>query len=409
MAEKTNTDVDVEIKESTPAQSVTSARSTTTVTVLLLDDAQTFGQAQKDLLALAQALRTVGVEPHILCAKGGALFVKAQEENFTTVPLRLGLFGLVRLLWRYSRITPLCVHAFSCSCVPFIAKLVARRRPLSTLALHSCYTLPQALSPHASSKTTPARKVAAWKNIEKIILPSEYAVKAWEEHGLAASRTQIIYMAYEEKDFAHMPSFTQQQRCNFVVFTNLQHEEDLDGILKSMLLLQEQAQEKLADTSSAEEQTSFPFEVRVVGDGKSLEGFITKARGLGVEKHLALLGEQDVTDVLPYASVAIFPQAHEHEHISALLAAFYIGVPVIAVAAAPYQELAKGEMYFVPVEETSVLHTAMAKLMQDAELRKKYAQNSFAMHDFASKARLQKDYLHVYVEHFSRRGWPTWS
>ncbi len=362
--------------------------------VLLMDDALAYEHTQQELLAVAEGLRDAGFTPHILCIENSPLMTQAQEKNFTAQPLRKGFTGLLRLLWRYKRELPLCVHSFSSTCAHIASKLVAWRKPGATLTLHSNFVMPQNTQDVALS--------LALKAMDTIIHASKCMATAWEEAELSGLNAKVVYTAFDAQCVAMAKSTVTEkktkqglERCNFVVVSDVFDEDDIDAVFKSIPFLHEQ--NKTADV---------PFEIRLVGKVASFEASLTRARGLGIEEQLAFLGEQHALDVLSSATIVILLPGDCQKCIAPLMASFCLGLPVIATEIVPYTEFKQGNMLFVAPHEQKALHEAMLSLMGDDKLRERHAQHSAELREFASMPRLQEEYVSIYKELLDLRAWP---
>ncbi len=386
------------------------------LSVVLMDDGFDWTSVQQEVLAVAQFLRHEGYAVHIFCPKASPLMQEAKAQELSVMPYG----GRFALLWKFKRKQPLVLHAFSLKTAALAEAFGRWRLPGVTLCLHSLYSTP----PQEGPALTAALELC--KKMQKTIFPTVHRKKLWEKQGLTQSDSPCVYPALALEPWAALHESLpvsqvekQSQRYIFVVAASLCLQGGLSTVFKSMVLLMEQ---ELEGVNS--------FEVRVLGSGQDFESLLTEARGLGVESRLALLGEQDMAEVLPWVHALILPQGCAslvspvfsktltqssaesgdgtktfYAGMHTLLAAYCLGLPVICAQNPPYTELSQGKMLHFTAENATELYEHMHGLMQDESMRQKQAEYSANMRKFALMPRLQKDYGKVYAMALEQKGW----
>ncbi len=112
--------------------------------VLLMDDGMDYTHIQRELLAVAEVLRAANFVVHIHCLEGSRLMELAVAQDFVTMALPekkegyfRNLMATWRLLWKYDKKSPCCVHAFSKTCLPLLKSFVSRRLDGTSISLYS--------------------------------------------------------------------------------------------------------------------------------------------------------------------------------------------------------------------------------------------------------------------------------
>ncbi len=444
--------------------------------VLLLDTALDFGHVQQEIVALATHLQSLGFAVLLACPQGSALFSKVQKcqaqgieclalaHKGNNVAVGLGL--AIRLLWRFKKKTPLCIHSFSPVCLPLVHRLMQWRLKGATLAFYSAFEAPQSSTTTAKSasitKTSKNTKVsgisetedtqktiektpsatpepatqtfsAQWAKylacLDKIIVPSSYIRSAWAQTGIEVSKLKVIRTALPAVEAPSTPATTvtqvvektatdvassaqqaqqaqQNHRFVFVVATNFVENSCLDVLFGAMLEL---------------EKTDFPkpWEVRVVGEGPDFATYMQRAEDLGIASRLALLStlhyDFPLQATLPHGHALILPQLGPQGNMHACMHAWTLGLPIIATHIAEYTELmevaaritrgSKGGITAIAPQEAKALAAAMHTIMGDAQRFSELAKESHAMRNYALMTRLQDTYMDVYKSGIASFGW----
>ncbi len=384
--------------------------------VLLIDAGLTFTHVQQEILALAQHLQAQGFAVVLACPEHSALQTKAQEAGFDIFTLRakgqdvsLGLRLSLRLLWRFKKKDPLCIHVFSPDCLGAIHRLVKWRLQGATLTYYSAFTTALPASKAVEASESPAFTLSApmlkyLECIDKVIVPSSYIRSTWAHAGLEASRLKVIRTALSKENTAlATPS---SERFIFLVMTDFIENSCLDVLFGAMLEVEKN-------------DFSKPWEVRVVGEGPDFGTYVQRAEDLGVAWRLSLLSTLDedfpLQATLPHAHVLILPQLGPQGNIHACMNAWALGLPIIASNIMEYTELtevaaricrgSKGGILSILPQDAKALAAAMQQTMEDTEKYTELAKESAHMRNYALLPRLQDTYLEVYKGGIASFGW----
>ncbi len=353
--------------------------------VFFLDSSKEFGSAQSELLATALHLQNQGFVPHICCPESSTLMQKASEHALLTLCIasasakKPSLMALMHLFWRQKRSQPICIHSFAEDCLPLAKKLAGLRRENSTLILHSCFEPPKV-------KTLPAY----WALPKKIIYASRYIANAWAEIGVDPAKMVVMHTAHA--NLKPSPKENSKRRV-FIALEPLEEGSGIDFLLKAM--------------SALWQHPYLPeWEVRIMGSGSLFERTFNEAKALGVTSRLALLGDQPFEDILPHAHVLVSPQTHAQGNITALMAAWSMGIPLVCTTVTAHAEVANmGNAFMVPPQDSQRLAAAMIELMCRPERVEHFCNLSVTMQDYAHISRLLNQYSNLYHECIARHGW----
>ncbi len=363
---------------------------------LLVNGNATFGAMEEQLLAMAHALQEAGFSPYVLCLDGSELMHRAQAQELETLSYGGGIGCSLRVLWRFKRQTPLWIHVFTTASLPMVTRVVSWRNAGMTYIMYS----------HNPCDSTYQKKYTAkmCRGINSIIFPSQLVAQDWAEKGFCFAHSAVITPAISAEVHTNFLEHPQPQepsslRCNFLMFANAYTEEEMDTLFSAMFSLCEEEEKHKGQS----------FEVRVVGKVPHLERVLTKARGLGVEHRLSLLGEQDIVEVLLSSTVLLLPapktlpasMAANH----ALMTACCLGRPVLAEQVAPYTEYASETVLFVKIQDNISLYKAMHTVVFDASARQKYGQAMASLRPFVLMPRFIQAHMEVYESCLHDLGW----
>ncbi len=354
------------------------------IMVFLLDTSMDFLNPQAELLMLALRLQEQGFNPHIFCPTSSTLMQKAEEHGLFVQSISNGtkpsFAGLWRIFWKQKNNVPLCIHTFTENCLPLAKRIAARRKNNSTILLHSCFDAPN------QTKTL----AKYWDVPQKIVYPSKYMANVWAKAGINPDKVCIIHTVSE--DLA--PYVAQKsKRWIFIATEKLEQNSGIDFLLKAM--------------SALWQHPYLPeWEVRVVGSGPLLEKLLDEAKALGVESRLALLGDQNMTDVMPYAHALVCPHVEGQGNLSALMRAWNCGMPLICTMVNGHMEIANtNNALLTPEADPQRLAAAMIEFMCRPERVEQFIKSSASMGSYAKTTRLQNQYLKLYQDCIARRGW----
>ncbi len=387
-------------------------RHTKPITVLLLDNSDTWTSANDDLLAVAQALCADSnvYDVYILCKVHSPLHLHLIQKK--TAPHTCIAFfsqdtlsqvalwrATLRLLWRFDKKTRMCVHTFSPSCLPLARSLWRWRHRdkknasnKSTLVFHSAFDTPQ------KEHLRPREIVPAMTAIEKILCPSQYISNIWAEAGVQPQGLSVINpVCHVSPDEIVHPQTTPSstQRFIFMAFEQLEDDAGLDVLLKAMAALWQ--------------YPDLPeWEVRVVGAGSRFDALLQEAQALGVAPRLGLFGEQPIDYMAPSAHTIVSPQTHHAGNLKALMIAWSYALPLIFTQVPASMEVANTHNALpIPPNDPQSLAAAMIACMRDKETWTRAAHLSATMTKHARTQRLQEQYMEIYQDSIARHGWPT--
>ncbi len=396
--------------------------------ILLLDAGLTFGYRQQEILALAIYLQTRGFVVLLACPQSSILRIKAQAAGVSCFDLAhkgskmsLGLGVFLRLLWRFKKKDPLCIHAFSPDFLPLVHRLVHWRLTGATLAFYSLFeaaTLPSHADHSPDAESIPQQLSPLMAKyltcIDKVTVPSSHVRATWAQAGIEASRLKVIrpavpalegsveHTAYAE----HEGQAQQAQRFVFVVATEFLENSCLDVLFGAMLELEKH-------------DFAMPWEVRVVGEGPDFATYMQRAEDLGVAPRLALLSTIDadfpLQVTLPHGHALILPQLGPQGNMHACINAWALGLPIIATHIAEYTELmevaarisrgSKGGIITVVPQDAKALAAAMQEIMGQRARYVELAKESHTMRNYALMSRLEDTYMDVYKGGIASFGW----
>ena len=120
-----------------------------------------------------------------------------------------------------------------------------------------------------------------------------------------------------------------------------------------------------------------PSRLLLIGDGPDLPAAVQRARDLGIEDRVSVLGLQDeVNGILANSDIFLLPSEYESFGLAAL-EAMSSGVPVIGTASGGIREVVTpGETgYLLPVGDVDGMADAALKILGDESLRSQMCEN----------------------------------
>jgi glycosyltransferase involved in cell wall biosynthesis len=149
-----------------------------------------------------------------------------------------------------------------------------------------------------------------------------------------------------------------------------------------------------------------PWEVRLAGSGSMFRFLLDEAQKLGVLDRFAILGEQDMREVLPHCRVFVLPVG-ELVYAPGLACGWAAGLPVICPALPAALELTrdKENALLVAPDNPQALASAILRIIRDPKLAEKLVQGGKAALDSVSEERMIADSFALYHELIAKYGW----
>jgi glycosyltransferase involved in cell wall biosynthesis len=153
-----------------------------------------------------------------------------------------------------------------------------------------------------------------------------------------------------------------------------------------------------------------PWEVRLWGAGPMFNFLMDEAQKLGVLDRLAILGEQEASEILPHCSVLVLPSG-ELVYSPGLAYGWAAGLPVICPALPAALELTrdKENALLVAPDNPQALASAILRIVRDPDLAKQLVQGGKNALASVSEGRMVADSFALYHELIARRGWVEYS
>ena len=356
---------------------------------LLLDLARTWGTPQRQVLALAHALRRAGrFAPLICCPADAPLAGQAREADLPLLGLSgvspRNLLSLFRLWNRQRHQRILLIHTFDGD-APALGWLVRRmRKPELTILLHSRFT-PRALENNFRSRV--------WQEADKIVCGTTFIAARLRDGGLDPAALPVIRPGLRPEEYPRRRP-RNDGRFAFVTTGALTGDGGHSVLVKAMAALWQRTDLP-------------PWEVRIMGEGPLFGDILEEAQALGVESRLALLGPQQEGDVLPLCDALVAPFTGPQGHSRALAAGWLTGLPVICATSPVHLELARPDDNVLGVApgDPQELASAMIRLMLEPQLCDTLASQGVSMTSRVNEDAMTQRCLELYEDCIARRGW----
>jgi glycosyltransferase involved in cell wall biosynthesis len=153
-----------------------------------------------------------------------------------------------------------------------------------------------------------------------------------------------------------------------------------------------------------------PWEVRLAGSGPMFRSLLDEAQKLGVLDRLAILGEQELHEVLPHCTILVLPHG-ELVYAPGLASGWAAGLPVICPALPAALELSRnGEnALHVTPDNPQALAAAILHIIRNARLAEKLVQGGKTALASVSEERMIANSFDLYNELLARHGWVAFS
>ncbi|MDR0239184.1 MAG: glycosyltransferase family 4 protein [Deltaproteobacteria bacterium] len=314
--------------------------------------------SQQRVLALLRALvQTEPFTPLLICRKNSLLADRAAAEGLPMLALGssrpLHPVSLLRIWLRLRPHRRVILQSFGEQAAVLANLLAARRRPGRTIVLHTRFFTPGMRRPMLQKSYAAADAIVCGS--------STIAKLVQQENELPSDTFRIIPPGTKHSDYSERMA----QRNGRV------------AICMPGALTEGHGQASLVHAMAALWQVEDlpPWEVRLAGTGPMFHFLLDEAQKLGVLDRLAILGEQDMHDVLPHCKLLVLPPG-ELVYAPALAGGWAVGLPVICPALPAAIELVRdGEnALLVAPDNPQALASAMLRIIRDAKLAEKLVQ-----------------------------------
>ena len=349
--------------------------------------------SQECILALLRALaQTKPCIPLLVCRKNTLLAGRAATEGLPVLALGSGWplhpVSLLRIWLRLCKHRRAVLQSFGGQAAALAYLLATRRKPSQTILLHTHFFTSRMCHPLLQKSYAAADCVVCGS--------SAIAKLVQEKIGIQADKFRIIppgvkYIGYPE----HV------NQCNGRVVICM------PGALTSG-----HGQESLIHAMAALWQVEDlpPWEVRLVGAGPMFHVLLDEAQKLGVLDRLAILGEQELREVLPHCKVLVLPPG-ELVYAPGLASGWAAGLPVICPALPATLELVRNKenALLVAPNNPQALASAILRVIRDVALAEKLVQGGKNALASVSEERMIADNFALYRELTAKRGWGAYA
>jgi len=339
--------------------------------VFLLDLGHQFHSRQAHVLALARLLdNTKDADLRVGCFAGGALSARLSAANIPSLEIAadsVNPFKLFRL-WDYlKKSEPDIVHVFGGDAVAVIRKCPVKGRTRVFVTLSSTpLEEPERRVPAACLTGAPP-----YGSVCRVFCPSVNTLNKLQASGISSALLRSLPHAVSGEAIRQRRPRA-DGRFVFLASAPLTPESGLMTLIEALTLL------KGRDDVP-------PWELRIIGRGKYFHKLLDRARELGVDAFLSLLGSQDPEEQLPLCDVAVTTNLTSEDRNFFMLQAWHAHVPLICSAVPSTVELLGSErnaLTYVP-GNSAALASAMLRCMLDPGLYQrllKAGQTEFPRH-----------------------------
>ncbi|MEG2172217.1 MAG: glycosyltransferase family 4 protein [Desulfovibrionaceae bacterium] len=325
--------------------------------LLLIDFSHTWGVTQAHILELACALQQEQrFHLCLCCPHGSPLARKATALSVPILPLwgtgAWNPFNLLRL-WLLTRAENHClIHTFSTVAAHLGAQVQRLRPPQRTVLIHTCHTHQTLGENQEDTETLPAY----WQQADIVLCGNQNMRTRLLKTGLDTRKILCLPAGVDTTALPPRASLP-EQRFIIAAMTARTDTAAHSVLLKAMAALWQS-------------ENIPPWELRIFGVCPNFQSLLDEAIALGVESRLALLGPQDLREVLPHCHVLVAPGMQPHGSLPAMAAAWATGLPLICPALATNMEWAVHEKnaLLYKAEDPQALATHLKRLMRDAPL-----------------------------------------
>jgi len=361
--------------------------------VVLLDLHLQPDPSQERILALLRALaQTKPFIPLLICRKNSFLADRAAAEGLPILALSSSWpfhpVSRLRIWLRLRKHRQAVLQSFGGQAAALAYLLSTRRKPGQTIVAHTHFFAPRMHQPLLQKSYAAA---------DCVVCGSSTIVKlVQKESGLQPEKFRIIPPGTKHLSY---PKRVKQRNGRVAIC--------MPGVLA-----EGHGQEFLVHAMAALWQVEDlpPWEVRLAGSGPTFHFLLDEAQKLGVLDRLAILGEQDLHEVLPHCRMLVLPLG-ELVYAPGLASGWAAGLPVICPALPAALELTrdKENALLVTPDNPQALASAILRIIRDPKLAAKLVQGGKAALDSVSEERMIADSFALYHELLAKHGWVAYS
>ena len=321
--------------------------------------------------------------PVVACPKNAPLGQKLRDHGIEVIDLpsagRWNPISITRLLWarRKQRFALIHTHdARSAALGAMLRRLWGKQVKLI----------------HTRRVSYPVKRssLGKYRLADRIVGVSQDIVNSLVYCGLPEEKLQAIHSGIDLSRYTcRQPGAA--QHFVFAMVGAFTPQKGHNVLLKAMALLNERGSLRTALP---------PWEVRMIGSGPLFESVLAKARELGVDAHLAMLGQQDAGKILPYCDAMLVPSVDGEGSSGAIKEAWAVGLPLICSDLPANLELAIPEnncLTFASGQEAA-LAEAMHRLLLNPGLCERLVNGGKASVTRFTAEKMAAAYVSLYQE-----------
>ena len=356
--------------------------------VVLIDLHTAPTPSQQRVLALARALKTADFfEPLLVCPACSPLATQARAEALPLLALGSSKpwhpFSLLRLWLHLRKERQALVHCFDDQAAALGYLLMRKRKHGQALLVLTHFFDLQLENKLALRSQTLADSIFCGSSvIAKLLI---------EKLDIAAGKLRLV------------PPGTQVSEQEARAASSERFIICMPGELVA-----EQGQETLIQAMAALWQVPDmpPWEVRLLGAGPMFTSLLETARSLGVVDRLAMLGRQNLHEILPQCTVLVLPAGYL-VYAPMLAQTWAAGVPVICPSNQACRELASDGVnaLFSTPGNPQELAAQLLRIRREGDLMQKLVNNGKAALPQLTEERMIENCFLAYEELMKKQGW----
>jgi glycosyltransferase involved in cell wall biosynthesis len=348
--------------------------------VILLDLGMELRGGQRQVIYLARYLEKIpDMRAFVACPKSSPLATAARKAKLPCILLPgrsivnpLVLFVLLRAISRYS-INIIHTHDAKAATIGSWLKSWSKK----ILLLHTR---------RVSYKIKPGIRGKKYFQADMMVGVSQEISEGLIQQGLPAGKVRTIHSGIEPSRYQkHVER--DDGRFVFGAVGALTEQKGFSILIRAMSIVKE-----VEDLP--------PWEVRIVGQGPLFSALLDEAATLGVEKNLAMLGEQRSVYMLPSFDALIVPSIDGEGSSAVIKEGWAVEVPVICSALPSNEELIEDKKNGLVFAKNSPLSlgSAMVRLMEKKVLRERLVAEGLKTLLRFTDQEMGKSYHDLYIE-----------